>query len=355
MPLQPMAPVLAVLVLVAAIAGFLRGSIQTLGRISWLAWVGLTSIVTARNSSHSPLYIFSDLTSSSVLTVTIAVGVHSLPADAPQVGPWSSDYKLFKGSNFTDAISAVSSLVFAYAGTPGFFAIVSEVRAQKHYTRSLLICQSGVTATYITMGVVVYYYCGSCVASPALGSAGVVMKKACYGLALPGLLVSTTLFIHVSISAQNDYSALAQDFQLAAKYIFVRILRLSRHLSSNTMAHWVGWISCTFGVSVISYIIASAIPVFGGLVSLIGALLGTLMSFQPITFMWLFDNRSLPKTKCGRWWTFMVGWGIFAIVPGTFLMICSTYGSIVGIIDLYKASGGSAAFSCADNSNSVHL
>ncbi|OAL24452.1 hypothetical protein AYO20_10678 [Fonsecaea nubica] len=309
----------AVFVLVAAIAGCLLGSIQTLGRISWLAWVGLTSIVTA------------------ILTVTIAVGVQSRPADAPQVGPWSSDYKLFKNPSFTDAISAISSLVFAYAGTPGFFAIVSEMRNPKHYTRALLICQSGVTATYITIGVVVYYYCGSYVASPALGSAGALMKKVCYGLAIPGLLVSTTLFIH-----------------LAAKYIFIRVFRQSRHLTSNTMVHWSGWIGCTFGVTVISYIIASAIPVFGGLVSLIGALLGTLLSFQPMGFMWLYDHWGLPKTERGRWWTFMVGWSIFVIVSGTFLMVGGTYGSIVGIIDSYKASGGSAAFSCADNSNSVH-
>jgi hypothetical protein len=47
------------------------------------------------------------------------------------------------------------------------------------------------------IGVVVYYYCGSYVASPALGSAGVTMKKVCYGLALPGLLATTTITIHV--------------------------------------------------------------------------------------------------------------------------------------------------------------
>lgn len=37
----------AVFVAVAAIIGFLLGSIQTLGRISWLAWIGLISILTA--------------------------------------------------------------------------------------------------------------------------------------------------------------------------------------------------------------------------------------------------------------------------------------------------------------------
>ena len=37
----------AVYVAVAAILGFVFGSIQTLGRISWLAWLGLFSILTS--------------------------------------------------------------------------------------------------------------------------------------------------------------------------------------------------------------------------------------------------------------------------------------------------------------------
>lgn len=92
----------------------------------------------------------------------------------------------------------MSSIVFAYAGTPAFFSIVSEMREPRHYTRSLVICQSVVTATYIAIGCVVYYFCGSYVASPALGSAGPTVKKISYGFALPGLLMTTLLVIHVS-------------------------------------------------------------------------------------------------------------------------------------------------------------
>lgn len=50
------------------------------------------------------------------------------------------------------------------------------------------------------------------------------MKRVCYGLALPSLLASSTLFTHFS-----------------AKYIFIRILRGSPHLSANTVKHWVAW------------------------------------------------------------------------------------------------------------------
>lgn len=102
----------------------------------------------------------------------------------------------------------------------------------------------------------------------------------------------------------------------------------------------------------IAYIIASSIPVFNDLVSLVGALLGTLMSFQPMGCMWLYDNWSRVKSDRSLKLKLMVGYSGFVILSGTFLMVAGTYGSVVSIIDSYKASGGSAAWSCADNSSS---
>lgn len=133
--------------------------------------------------------------------------------------------------------------------------------------------------------------------------------------------------------------------------MFVKILRGSKHLNSNSLVHWGTWLGCTFGIALIAYIIASAIPVFGNLVSLIGALLGTLMSFQPMGCMWLYDNWGREKSKRDWKWQAMVAFSVFVVVSGTFLMIAGTYGSIVAIIEGYKADGGSAAWTCADNSS----
>jgi hypothetical protein len=116
------------------------------------------------------------------------------------------------------------------------------------------------------------------------------------------------------------------------------------------MTHWVVWLSCTIGTALVAYIIASAIPVFSDLVSLVGALLGTPMCFQPMGGMWLYDNWNRKEGRKSPRWLFMVGWCFFIIVAGTFLMIAGTYGSVVSIINSYAKSGGSAAWSCADNS-----
>ncbi|KAJ0166204.1 N amino acid transport system protein [Colletotrichum tanaceti] len=316
----------AVFVAVAAIVGFGFSSLRTLGRISWLAWVGVISIIVA------------------VLTVTIAVSLQDRPAEAPRdddAAVWESDFKIVNTPSFTQAVGAISSLVFSYAGTPAFFSIAAEMRDPRHYSRSLVLCQSVITVVYVTVGVVVYYYCGSYVSSPALGSAGPVVKKVAYGLALPGLIVSAAVVLH-----------------LASKHIFVRILRGSKHLAANTLIHWSTWLGCTFTVSLVAYLIASGIPVFNSLISLIGALLGTMISFQPMGCMWLYDNWGKGRRAGGGppaalGWYLMVAWSCFVILSGTFLTIAGTYSAIVGIIDDYSKSGGSAAWSCADNSNSV--
>jgi hypothetical protein len=133
------------------------------------------------------------------LIVTVGVGIQNRPSAAPKDAVWVSDYKIVGTSSFTDAISAISTIIFAYAGTPAFFSIASEMRDPTHYNRALMLCQTVVTCFYLAIGIVIYYYCGSYVSSPALGSAGPVVKKVSYGFALPGLIVSTLLFVHVSL------------------------------------------------------------------------------------------------------------------------------------------------------------
>lgn len=101
-------------------------------------------------------------------------------------------------------MSAIAAFIFAYCGTPVFFPIAAEMREPKHYKKSLILCQTVVTVVYVVVGIVVYYYCGTYVASPALGSAGKTIKKVSYGLALPGLIVSATLYTHVSPIIRNS-------------------------------------------------------------------------------------------------------------------------------------------------------
>jgi hypothetical protein len=76
------------------------------------------------------------------------------------------------------------------------------------------------------------------------------------------------------------------------------------------------------------------------------------MSFQPMGMMWLYDNWSRRHSRNWKW-NFNFGFSIFIIVFGCFIMVAGTYGSVRDIISTYRESGGTLAWSCADNSNSV--
>lgn len=65
------------------------------------------------------------------------------------------------------------------------------------------------------------------------------MKRVCYGLAIPGLCITCVLFTH-----------------LAAKAVFVTLMRKSRHLAANTWQHWTSWIGCVATNTILSFIIA---------------------------------------------------------------------------------------------------
>jgi len=73
---------------------------------------------------------------------------------------------------------------------------------------------------------------------------------------------------------------------------------------------------------------------------------------MPMGCMWLYDNWSEEKRHSQQFWKVKVCWSVFVILLGCFLTVGGTYGSVVEIMEAYAASGGSAAFSCADNSNS---
>lgn len=133
-------------------------------------------------------------------------------------------------------------------------------------------------ACYLTFSLVVYRYCGVWIASPALGSAGPLIKKVAYGIALPGLWISATLCQH-----------------LAAKYLFVRLLRGTTHLQGRTKTHRATWIGSTVGCGVFAFVICGAVPFFGSLIGLIGAIAYAPMAIIVPMHLWLFFFRPLSK------------------------------------------------------------
>lgn len=171
----------AIFVAVSAIATLPLASLRRLENIKWIGWIGLISMLV------------------SILLVTIAVATGGRPSLAPQEGPYDLGIVYWGKPKFADAMNAVANILLAYAGTAAFLPIASEMRDPRDYPKAVLACQGFVTAFYLVIGVVVYMYAGQWVASPALGTAGVLVKRIAYALAIPGLLAAAVIVSSVGL------------------------------------------------------------------------------------------------------------------------------------------------------------
>lgn len=96
----------------------------------------------------------------------------------------------------------------SYGGTPVFFGVISEMKNPRDYNKSLAVCQFLTMGLFTTVAIVIYFKAGQYLSTPALGSAGPLIKKVSYGFGLLGLFASAIIFVHS-----------------AAKLVFVRIMR----------------------------------------------------------------------------------------------------------------------------------
>lgn len=264
----------------------------------------------------------------------VGVTTRSRPAAAPQTGPYDLDYRVIGHPTFAAGMTATSTILVSSAGTSAFLPVISEMKRPKDYSKAVYLSMTLVTASYLTFSLVIYRWCGKWISSPSLGSAGETIKRVAYGIALPGLLVSGCLYVHV-----------------AAKYLFVRILRDSKHLQSNSPVHWGTWLGCTVGLSAVSFILAEAIPIFTYILALVGALCYAPLAVSLPGWLWLHSHwgywkGGVVRKGCYILHVLMVGLGLFVAVAGT-------YGVVMQIMQAYQDGKIDGVFSCADNSGTI--
>ncbi|OTA70374.1 amino acid transporter [Hypoxylon sp. EC38] len=292
-------------------------SIRTLRNIGWLTWVGFLSIFTA------------------VFIVVIGVTTVDRPAAAPQTGEFDLGYHVIAYPTFVEGMTATVTIFVSSAGTSAFLPVISEMKNPRDYRKALYICMGLVLCMYLSFSLVVYRWTGQWVANPSLGSAGGTIKKVSYGIGLIGLAVSGCLYQHV-----------------AAKYLFVRILRNTKHLQSNTLIHWGTWLGCSVSLGAAAFILAESIAIFNYLLSLVGSICFAPMAISIPGVLWLFDFWHYRSGNLWERFQYFSHW--FLVILGLFITVGGTYSTILAIKDAYATGLIGSAFSCADNSNSGH-
>ncbi|KAH8884192.1 neutral amino acid permease [Thozetella sp. PMI_491] len=292
-------------------------SVRTFEKIGWLTWAGFLSIFTA------------------VFIVVIGVTTHDRPAAAPQTGDFELGYHAIAYPTFAAGMTATATIFVSSAGTSAFLPVISEMRRPKEYKKALYLCMGLVTAAYLAFSLVVYRWCGGWVANPSLGSAGGTIKKVSYGVGLIGLAVSGCLYLHV-----------------AAKYLFVRILRGSHHLQHNTVIHWATWLGCTISLGAIAFVLSEAIVIFSYLIALTGTICFAPMAIMIPGLLYMYDYAEERKSgsllKKVQYWLHSL-----MILIGLFIAVGGTYAVVIQIKAAYDSGQIPSAFSCADNSGST--
>lgn len=264
-----------------------------------------------------------------------SIGVTRLdrPAAAPQTGDFDLGFHAIGSPTFVAGVTAAATIFCSSAATSAFLPVISEMKKPKDYPKAVYLSMTIVTTSYLAFSLVMYRWCGQWIASPSLGSAGPVIKKVAYGVGIIGLCVSACLYVHIG-----------------SKYLFVRVLRNSPHLQLNSVIHWATWFSITAGVSAVSFVVASGIPIFNYILALAGSLCFAPLAISLPAYLWLHDHRDWRAggyLKTAAW-----TWNAFLILVGAFMTVGATYGVIQEIINAYADGTIGSAFSCADNSNS---
>lgn len=294
-------------------------SIRKIENLAWISWVGFGSVVAA------------------VMTVLIATAIRDRPAAAPQEGDFDLGFSAFpvEGATFASAWAA-SLVIFASSGnTSGFVPVISEMRKPKDFFKSLYYVMGFITTCYTVIGMVMFRFAGKWLASPSLGSAGRTIKIVAYALAIPGLIAGAMICIHVG-----------------AKSLFVRFLRGSKHLdNSKSWQHWAVWLGCTYGVGLVSWLIAESVPFFGDLLTVVAALgFGPLGICLPVVLWFCLNEGISKKGLMGRLlWVLHMALFLF----GVFVTVSGTYAAVVQIKAKFDNNEVGKSFQCEDNSNSV--
>ncbi|EJD42599.1 transmembrane amino acid transporter [Auricularia subglabra TFB-10046 SS5] len=234
--------------------------------------------------------------------------------------------------NFYNAFVAITNPVFAYAGHFMFFILISEMHRPQDAMKAAWTLQVFATAFYTLFAVVIYVYIGSKVASPAPFSLPPRWSKAVFGIALGNFLFAGSLYAHT-----------------AAKLVFVRFFRHSRHIHSHTTLGWLIW---TFLVAVavgVAFVFSISVPIFSYLIGITAALFASWYTYGLAGFFWLHDTYyDFQHGGCDalrrRW--FMALLCVLTIFSGAFICVAGTYVSIKLIVDAYAAGLVGKPFTC---------
>lgn len=127
----------------------------------------------------------------------------------------------------------------------------------------------------------------------------------------------------------NAFSAGSLYAHTAAKVLFVRLFRHTRHIYTHTVLGWFVWCILCLGAVAIAFILAIAVPIFSYLIGISAALFASWYTYGVAGFFWLHDVYKLKGGSQGlQRQTGGLILAVLTIIAGGFICVTGTYVSI---------------------------
>jgi hypothetical protein len=193
------------------------------------------------------------------------------------------------------------------------FSFMDEMHTPKDYVKSIWALGLTEIVIYTLSGALIYAFVGQDVQSPALLSAGPLVSRIAFGVALP------VIFISGSINGT-----------VVGRYIHGRIYARSIVQYINTKMGWITWVALIAVITLLAWIIAEAIPFFSDLLSISSSIFISGFTFYLPAMMWfilLCQGKWYAKENLLR---SIINAIIFLM--GMVILVAGTYASIADIV-----------------------
>lgn len=247
-----------------------------------------------------------------VTIIATGVDANKAPGGLAAVN-WSAWPK--ENLSFSEAFVAVTNIIFAYSFALCQFSFMDEMHTPRDYVKSIWALGITEIVVYTLTGALIYAFVGQDVGSPALLSAGSLLSRVAFGIALP------VIFISGSINTV-----------VFGRLVHGRIFANSAIRFINTKTGWVTWLAVITVGTIVAFIIAEVIPFFNDLLSISSSLFISGFTFYFPPMMWAL------LLKKGSWFEpknialAVVNLGVFLI--GMITLVGGTYSSIDDIVSV---------------------
>ncbi|KAJ6137599.1 hypothetical protein N7471_004085 [Penicillium samsonianum] len=256
----------------------------------------------------------------------IGTGVKAGDSTGLQAVDWSAWPK--ESLTFSEAFIALSNIIFAYSFALCQFSFMDEMHTPTDFPKSVWALGLTEIFIYTVTGGLVYAFVGQDVKSPALLSAGSLLSRVAFGIALP------VIFISGSINTV-----------VLGRLVHGRVFKNSNIRFINTKMGWVTWLVVVTVLTILEFIVAQVIPFFDDLLSLISSLFISGFTFYFPAIMWFMFIRG-EESSTGKKVLFGVI-NVCILLIGLIVLGAGTYSSVVDITKSYAEGTVGGVFSCS--------